>query len=293
MTRSTHPVSVLGAGLDALNRVLPRDRRPVDLARSHALVTGASSGIGEHIARQLAAHGTDLVLVARRRDALERLAQELRAAHPGRSVTVLPADLTEPDAVDGLVEQLRAAGVSIDVLINNAGVGSTGPFAETAPDVLARQLQLNCLALVALTRALLPGMLARGRGAVLDVASSAAFQPLPRMAVYAATKAFVLSFTEALWVELRGTGVQVVALCPGVTSTDFFVTAGEVPLRVSGTAQHVAAVAVRALASGRGPTVLTSLADRLGATGYRILPRGVMARVAGARMARAATSEPS
>jgi hypothetical protein len=183
-----------------------------------AVVTGASSGIGAAYARALRARGERVVLVARRAERLEALARELGGL---AEVSVIPLDLTAPDAAARLYEATEARGHAVDLLVNNAGVGHTMPFADQKPAVVRAMLDLNVSALVELTRAYLPAMRARGRGRIVNVASTAAFQPIPYMAVYAATKAFVLSFTEALSGELRGSGVRVQALCPGVTGTEF------------------------------------------------------------------------
>lgn len=187
--------------------------------RPLALVTGASSGIGADLAREFARHGHDVVLTARRVAPMETLAIELRAA--GATVTVLAADLSKPGAAASLTGELDRRGLSVDVLVNNAGLGAGGPFHESDPARVSEMLQVNVVALTELTRALLPAMIARGRGRVLLVASTAAFQPGPTMAVYCASKAFVLSFGEAICYELRGTGVTVTTLCPGPTYTGF------------------------------------------------------------------------
>lgn len=248
---------------------------------STAMVTGASSGIGEQFARQLAARGVNVVLVARNEVRLQVLADQLNTAHPDVRVTVMTADLAVPAAAAELAEKLAAEAVTVDMLINSAGFGSHDLFVDEDPDNVAREIQLNCGSLVALTAQLLPGMLARGRGGVLNIASTAAFQPVPTMAVYGASKAFVLSFTEALWEEARGSGVRVVALCPGPTETRFFENMGtEIMTHGRQSAEHVAAAGLRALESGRGPSVVPGLANRMLATGYRIMPRAAMVRLA-------------
>lgn len=237
-----------------------------------ALVTGASGGIGEHFARQLAARGVHLVLVARNRERLEQLAAELRAAH-GVSVLVAPVDLSVPGGVDELVDAVTATGAGVDLLINNAGVGFKGPFVEEDPEAISRMIQLDCGSLVALTRRLLPEMINRGHGGLINVASTAAFQPVPTMATYGACKAFVLSFTEALWVETADTGVRVMALCPGATATRFFETANpstEFMTRRQPPAQ-VADFALRRFERGRRPSVVPGLANRLTASCYRFI----------------------
>jgi len=184
-----------------------------------ALVTGASSGIGEQFARQLAGRGHDLVLVARRADRLERLAAELPTeAH------VVACDLaTDAASLAGRVQEL---GAEVDLLVNNAGFGTSGPFLEHDPERDAEQVRLNCEAVVTLSHAFLPGMVDRRRGGVINVASSAGFQPIPYESVYAATKAFVISFTDALHTELRGSGVRAMSVNPGPVPTEWQQVAG-------------------------------------------------------------------
>ena len=192
--------------------------------RETVLITGASGGIGEELAKLFAAKGDDLVLASRSGEKLERLATSLRAAHRVR-VEGLPIDLSTPAAPGEVRSFLESKGFSIDVLVNNAGFGTFGPFAESDPETELAQIQLNVATLTHLTRLLLPEMVARGRGRILNVASTAAFQPGPFMAVYYATKAYVLSFSEALANELRGSGVSVTCLCPGPTRTGFMARA--------------------------------------------------------------------
>lgn len=192
------------------------------------LVTGASSGIGAEYARALRARGESVVLVARRKDRLAALAAEL-GGEP--AAVVAAVDLAREGAGELLKTQLDERGLAVDGLVNCAGLGLTGPFASQGLPVIRAMCDVNVRALVELTRVFLPPMLERRRGRIVNVASNAAFQPIPYLGVYAATKAFVLSFTEALGDELRGTGVQVQALCPGITSTEF--------LEVSETGQHL------------------------------------------------------
>jgi short-subunit dehydrogenase len=250
------------------------------------LVTGASSGIGEQFALQLGRRGHNLVLAARSEDRLQALARRLRAEHPGIDVAVIAADLAEPGSAAALATELTARGIRVDVLINNAGFGSHNPVAQEDPDNLAREIQLNCSSLVDLTARLLPPMLERDRGGVLNVASTAAYQPLATMAVYGATKAFVLSFTEALWAETRTTGVRVMALCPGATETGFFQVAGNKEFMTRGrqSADHVAEFGLRAFFEGSAPSAIPGAMNKVAATGYRFLPRAAMARFAGARV---------
>ena len=250
---------------------------------SRALVTGASSGIGAVFARELAALGADLVLVARSRDKLEALATELRErAHV--SVHVEAADLAQPGAGHALAARLGEQDLRIDVLVNNAGFALFGPLHEADQQRIAQEVQLNVATLTELTYALLPGMRARDRGAIVNVASTAAFQPVPYMAVYGATKAYVLSLTEALWAETRGTGVRVTALCPGATDTAFFDTASDnASLGRRMAPAQVVAAAFRALDRGRS-TVVPGLGNRLLTVATRAVPRQSVARMAARTM---------
>jgi len=183
-----------------------------------ALVTGASSGIGAAFARALRARGERVALAARRRDRLEALVGELGGPE---WAAAFPVDLTEEGAAKRLRDDVAARGHDVDLLVNCAGLGRTGPFDSQRPEAVRAMIALNVRAVVELTHAVLPAMRARGRGRIVNVASNAAFQPVPFLTVYAATKAFVLSFTEGLAEELRGTGVRVQALCPGLTRTEF------------------------------------------------------------------------
>ena len=248
---------------------------------SCALITGASAGIGRELARLAARDGHDVVLVARRRDRLDELAAELGRA--GVAVTVVVADLADRAAPRAVADTLNAAGINVDFLINNAGFGSHGPFAETD---LARQLEMidvNMHALVELTHLFLPAMLARKRGRILNVASVAAFVPGPYMATYYASKAFVLSFTEALATELRGSGVSATASCPGPTETEFGAVA-----RSDGTklfrggvadAPSVARHAYRAMLAGKVVAV-PGLMNNLIVQSVRFSPRALLRRIA-------------
>lgn len=243
-----------------------------------AVVTGASSGIGAAFAAELARRGCHLILVARREERLRELADELTGQYQV-SVRVRSADLAVPDQLEALLDDLRTTG--IDVLINNAGFATHGSFVDQAPSRIRDEIGVNVHAVVALTRALLPGMLERDRGTIVNVASTAAFQPISHMAVYGATKAFVLSFTEALWGETEDTGVDVLALCPGATDTEFFDVAGE-SAGVGGrqTPQQVVATAMAALdRRGVRPTVVSGLANRWSARLPRLLPRRTTIRV--------------
>jgi short-subunit dehydrogenase len=232
--------------------------------RPVALVTGASSGIGAALARELAQHDHDLVLSARRRPPMEALAEELRGL--GAAATIITADLAESGAAAALVRDIGAAGIAIDVLINNAGLGAIGRFAQIDPERNAEIMQVNIVALTELTQLLLPPMLARRRGKIVLVASTASFLPCPNMAVYAASKAYVRSFGEALTQELAGSGVTVNVLCPGTTATEFFAVAGSLPSPLQArrmmTAEDVARIGYAGLARGQRVTI-AGLANRI------------------------------
>lgn len=250
-------------------------------AKHTALVTGASGGIGTELARLFAADGHDLVLVGRRRDRLDALASELAARHHVRC-TVLARDLARAGEGTAVFGEIESLDLDISVLVNNAGFATYGPFAGTD---LQRQLDLlrvNIEALTELTWRSLPGMIEKRRGHVLNVASTAAFQPGPLMAVYYASKAYVLSFSEAIAEETRGTGVTVTALCPGPVATGFQAAAemdGARLLRVPGPdAAAVARAAYAGMWRGRRVVVPGAL-NRLAAQAYRVLPRGVMTRI--------------
>lgn len=192
--------------------------------RDVALITGASSGIGEALAIILAYHQHDLVIVARSQEKLEDLAVQIRRKY-SVNVEVKPYDLAAPDAIENLSEELLSEGIQVDVLINNAGVLEHGAFVDIPPADHQKIVQLNVVALTAMLAHFVPAMVSRGSGRVLNVASIGAFQPLPSVATYSSTKAFVLSISEALAVELTGTGVTVTALCPGFTATNMMGTA--------------------------------------------------------------------
>lgn len=194
-------------------------------AERWALITGASSGIGAEFARRLAGRGMHLVLTARREDKLQELAAELDTQH-GTRCEVIPCDLSEVGSSNRLMAQIAARGVQVELLINNAGFGVVSDVENTDPERVQQLIRLNIATLTDLTYAVLPGMLERRHGAVINVSSVAAFQPVAYMAAYAASKAYVLHFSEALWAEVRDRGVTVLGLCPGPTETDFFESAG-------------------------------------------------------------------
>ena len=257
-----------------------------------ALITGASSGIGRALAQQFAAHGYDVVLVARNAAALEDVGRGLPALPGGPdkarpTVHTIAADLAKTGSAVALVEQLRQRGIRVDVLVNNAGFGLQGEFTELPADQQIEMIQLNVVTLTELTRLLLPGMLQRRTGGVLNVASTAAFQPGPLMSVYYATKAFVLSFSEALATELAPSGVGVLALCPGATKTEFQEVAGvseAVPEFTYMSAEAVVAQAIVAAKAHRRTLVPGWMNKTLVAT-TRMTPRSVIARLAGSMFA--------
>jgi uncharacterized protein len=232
--------------------------------RPVALVTGASSGIGAALARELARHGHDLVLSARSLAPMETLAEEVRGL--GGDATIIPADLAERGAAATLTRDIVAAGIEIEVLVNNAGLGAIGRFDDIDPVRNAEIMQVNIVAPTELTRLLLPPMLARRRGKIMLVASTASFLPCPNMAVYAASKAYVRSFGEALSQELAGSGVTVNVLCPGTTATNFFEVAGSLPSPLQArrmmTAEDVAQIGYAGLARGQRVTI-AGLANRI------------------------------
>ncbi|CAM5779994.1 SDR family NAD(P)-dependent oxidoreductase [Rhizobacter fulvus] len=228
-----------------------------------ALITGASSGIGEALARCFAADGHALVLVARSAGKLKALAAELEAAH-GVKVIVQPADLSEPDAPRLLAAALKRKRIAVDMLVNNAGVLEQGAFADMRPQRHQELIALNVAGLTGMLAHFLPPMQQRGFGRVLNVASIAAFQPVPTLATYAATKAYVLSLTESLAEELKGTGVTITALCPGITATGMLETAAAANDQL-----------------GRLPGFLVGDVDEVAMAGYKALLRGEVIRVPG------------
>jgi hypothetical protein len=258
------------------------------MTRAHetALITGASGGIGLELARVFAAHGFDLILVARRESELEVLAGRCRKQH-GARVHLLPMDLLVPDAPAKLVQELEAEGLDVDVLVNNAGLMDMGGFADIGVDRHERLLQLNVVVLTSLTRRLLPAMIERGHGRILNVASTSSFQPVPSMALYAASKAFVLSLSESLSEELKETGVTVTALCPGVTKTEMYDRAKEqhamarnVPGLFLSDVEDVAREGFEACVAGRA-AVVPGLPNRLLASAVQLYPRWLVRTVGG------------
>lgn len=237
-----------------------------------ALITGASSGIGESFAKQLASQGMDLILVARSEEKLQELADELRIQHQVK-VDVIPADLTEPSAVDRVFQKTEQLGREVDLLINNAGVGIGGKLLKNGRSKVHDMIQLNVTALVELTQLYLPGMLQRGGGAIINISSIAGLAPIPNMAAYGATKAFVLQFSQALWAEYHKQGIHVLAVCPGPTSTSFFQAAGMDGIKgVMRMPDHVAKSALRALRRKK-LVVVDGFANRLRILFLYFLPK--------------------
>ena len=253
---------------------------PAPTPRSTCVVTGASSGIGAQVARLLAQRGHGVTLVARREDRIRELAHELAQAHGVRAEAVA-CDVGDPDGRRRLAREIEELGLAVEVLVNNAGFGSAGRFQSLDPEREAEIVRVNVEAVVALCGAHVPAMVARGRGAILNVASTAAYQPLPRQATYAASKAFVLSFTEALYGDLHGTGVTATALCPGPVRTEFFGVADmeghfdAVPELVWLTALETARAGVEGLELARR-VVVPGAANKVGALGGRLAPRSLL-----------------
>ena len=246
------------------------------------LVTGASDGIGLELARLAAAHHDDVVLVARRESRLRDLARELERQH-GIRAHVVPADLARAGAASEVASHVADLGIHVDHLINNAGFGIYGGFVETPLDIELQIIQVNIVALTELTKRLLPGMVARKRGRILNVASTAAFLPGPLMAVYYATKAYVLSFSEAIANELEGTDVTVTVLCPGPTASGFQAAARLeesklVAGRTLATSRGVAQDGYHAMLAGK-TLIVSGFSNKLVAQMPRLLPRRVVAKI--------------
>jgi uncharacterized protein len=245
------------------------------------LITGASSGIGEAFARKLAALGRNVLLVARSEDKLIALCNELGRLTSIRAQYVA-LDLQQPDAPLQLFEETKKRELEVEMLINNAGFGSMGDFAKLDLDRELEMIQLNVRSVVELAHRFLVPMRERKRGTIINVASTAGFQPVPYMATYAATKAFVLSFSEALWDENRAHGVHVMALCPGVTETNFFEAAGidRPPMRTVQTPEEVVETALRAL-NRKKNLVISGWANWFVVEAERFVPRSAVVKVAG------------
>jgi len=246
-----------------------------------ALITGASAGIGREFARAIAAHGVNCVLVARRKERLEELAEELQSAH-GVECMAIPLDLSVEGCVDEVMEIL--GDTPIGILVNNAGFGHSGEFLTRDPERLASMIKLNCLTPVLLTRAILPEMADRGTGAVIMVSSLAGFVGTPYESVYGATKAFDLSLGDALHQELKRKGVDVITLCPANTATEFFEAEGlseetiKLATRMSASADHVVDITLRRLGSA---SIASPLMTRAAVLAGRVLPRSISAKLMG------------
>lgn len=248
---------------------------------STALITGASRGIGAALAEQMAERGADLVLVARHAETLEPLAQRVRAR--GRAAHVLPADLLDPDAPERIVAELDRRGLTVDHLVNNAGIGPSGLFHQHPAPVHLPTIAVNVRAVVDLSARLLPGMVARRRGGLLNIASTSAWQGLQWLPVYSASKAFVVTWSEAVWVALRGSGVRCCCVSPGPVDTGFFAANGlevNLPRWAMQSAAAVAGRALRAYEGNRCHTI-TWLPFRLLAWSTRLAPRWLAARLGG------------
>lgn len=253
--------------------------------REMALITGASSGIGAALARNLAARGYDLVLTARREDRLQALKTELAAT--GRRIEVIPEDLGAPGGAESLIRRIEALGLTITFLANNAGFGIHGNFVDHTPERIAQMLQLNIFALTTLTWHFARAMRSRGHGRILQVGSIGAYQPTPYYAPYAATKAYVLLFSEALNYELRGTGVTCTTINPGVTDTEFHDVAEHPKTGLAGmtrmSAESVAGIGINAALRGQA-VVTPGLLNKLTALMTKLIPRSVATYFAGLLM---------
>ncbi|MFT4242457.1 MAG: SDR family oxidoreductase [Acidovorax sp.] len=257
-----------------------------DKNTGRVLITGASAGIGAELAREFARHGHRLTLVARRREALAALAAELKKDHQA-DVQIVAQDLAKPGGPAAVLKAAQAGGEPVAILVNNAGVIDVGPFADADTAKITGLIDLNVRASTELISRLLPGMVERGAGRILNVSSLSAFQPVPTMAAYAASKAYVLSLTEALSEELRGTGVKVTALCPGFTETPMIgeIQAGSaavrgMPKQLLSTPRDVAALGYRALMAGQVVAV-PGLPNQITAAWAQVTPRWVTRYVAG------------
>jgi short-subunit dehydrogenase len=261
---------------------------PAPAPNSTALVTGASSGIGVALARELASRGHGVTLAARRADRLEQLADELRSTSV--RVEVVAIDLADPAARAALPARFEELGLTVEVLVNNAGLSTTGRVAEADPADELRMVEVDVAAVVDLCTRFLPGMVQRGRGGILNVASTAAFQPLPGQAGYGACKAFVLSYTRSLGGELQGTGVSATALCPGPVETEFAEAAGfegdeakgSLPSFMWESPEAVARCGIDGLAKG-APVAIPGTANRVGALFGHLAPKRLLVPVLAGR----------
>jgi uncharacterized protein len=257
--------------------------------QGYALITGASSGIGEEFARQLAAQGWSLILVARSQDRLEKIRSELMSAHMGIDVVAIPLDLTVSGAPADLFQRTQAASLDVELLVNNAGFGAFEEFASLDLARVRQMIDLNIAALVELTHLYMQPMLQRRRGGIINIASVAGFAPLPYSTVYAATKAFVKSFSEALFEEARQRGVHVMAVHPGSTETNFFRVAGESPFSHRARMQTPAEVVRESLRAfeRKKSSVVTGASNRMLVVILTLLPRRWITATVGRAMRRA------
>ncbi len=233
-----------------------------DYTGKTALITGASAGIGEEFARQLASRGANVILVARRKAKLEALAKELMQSGKCQAY-VLEADLAKQSVAKEIRNFVQANNLKVDILVNNAGFGTVGPFIDQSAERELEEIAVNVVSLVALCHEFVSDMTRRGHGAVLNISSVAGFQPLGYMAVYGATKAFVLSFSEALWAELKPYNVRVLAVCPGPVATEFFQVAGNKPRGQTETTEHCVKMALDALDKGRSYVITGGLQNNV------------------------------
>jgi short-subunit dehydrogenase len=255
----------------------------VDYAGSTVLITGASAGLGVEFATQLAARGANLILVARRLDRLDALAATLKAGHD-ITVTTIAADLGTPTAASELAARIAKLKLPVHSLINNAGFGTQNHFGDEDAARIHDEVALNVATVVDLSKAFWPELLSHGTGVLVNLASAAGFQPIPKMAVYGATKAFVLSFTEALWYEAKGSGLRVLALCPGATETEFFDIAGPgAQVGKAQTADVVIGLALRTLdRRNPPPSIVSGFGNRAQIWGERLISRRMLVNAAGA-----------
>ncbi len=249
------------------------------MSKGLALITGASAGIGEALAREFAAHDFDLVITARREDKLEALASELRDLV---SVDIIKSDLATAGGAEHLIAEVAGLGVNVDILVNNAGIAYSGNFADLASDEIDGLIGLNVAALTVLSHHFARSMIAKGTGRILNVASVAGFQPVPSMGLYAASKAFVISLTEAISEELRGTGVSITALCPGLTNTEMALAldAQDVPPFLMSSAAEVAREGYEALMN-REVIRIPGVANQAAVTWAKHQPRWVVRGLGG------------
>ncbi|MGA2868026.1 MAG: SDR family oxidoreductase [Verrucomicrobiota bacterium] len=252
---------------------------PFNYSNSTALITGASSGIGAALAEALAQRGCRIVLSARDTVKLDAVAEQLRREHKV-NVTIVPNDLSQSDGALNLHTEVVRRGLTIDLLVNNAGFGLTGPFLSHALSKEESQVQVNLTSPMALTHLFAPAMTEQRRGGIINIASLAAFQPQSNSAVYAASKSFLLLFSEALWLELEPHGVHMLAVCPGPVATNFFNRIGSKLPPQAISAERVASETLRAFDKKQAVLVPGTMVTRIQAFGYRVLPRAVVARIA-------------